>query len=78
MMNQRGVALYQGTLDCILQVSHLTIVSVQKEHSTDFTNEDLFTRHGQYCSARCIMSWREPLKSERITPEKMCARQGGD
>lgn len=22
MMNQRGGALYQGTLDCILQVSH--------------------------------------------------------
>ncbi len=23
MMNQRGGALYQGTLDCILQVSHI-------------------------------------------------------
>lgn len=29
MMNQKGVALYQGTLDCILQVSQPPLVPVQ-------------------------------------------------
>lgn len=61
MMNQRGVALYQGTLDCILQVSNRNLRPVQivfkfKKHSIDFSNEDQFTRHRQSYSFCEIMS----------------------
>lgn len=69
MMNQRGGALYQGTLDCVLQVrhnpqngenKHPTLVPVQIVFVDDYVKEALHhqvTHYGCYAAHEnsCIM-----------------------
>lgn len=64
MMNQKGVALYQGTLDCILQVSHLRPYSCSDwvcrwlnwRSTKQISQMKISLLVRQCCSACCVMS----------------------